>query len=101
MVTTAGRVAILDLGLATLAAGAGSHRLTNTGMFVGTVGYLSPEQSEDARAVDYRSDLYTVGCLLHALLVGHAPFRESPTVSVREYSKPSAAWVRPASRMTS
>ena len=85
MVTSAGRVAILDLGLATLVAGGGSQRLTNTGLFVGTVGYLSPEQSEDARAVDSRSDLYAVGCLLHALLVGHAPFRESPTVSVREW----------------
>lgn len=83
MVTTAGRVTILDLGLAALAAG--GDRLTSTGLLVGTVGYVAPEQSEDARSVDFRSDLYGVGCLLHAMLVGHPPFRENPDVPLREW----------------
>lgn len=82
MVTVTGRVAILDFGLATLTAGGGTH-LTGSGALLGTLGYIAPEQAEDARAVSPRADQYSLGCLLYALLTGHPPFRETPDVPLR------------------
>jgi len=50
-----------------------SRVLTSSGMFVGTIGYISPEQIQGEH-VDARSDVYSLGCVLYHLLVGAAPF---------------------------
>lgn len=47
--------------------------LTKTGMFVGTVDYIAPEQFE-GRRVDARADVYALGCVLYELLAGTVPF---------------------------
>lgn len=78
--TREGIVKVLDLGLARLPAGedAGDspeEELTHTGLLLGTIDYMAPEQTQDARAVDPRTDLYSLGCTLYALLVGSPPFR--------------------------
>ena len=76
----AGTVRVLDLGLARLvdasnpfgqAAGA---RLTESGMYMGTVDYMAPEQAEDSRRADHRADIYSLGCTLYFLLTGREPF---------------------------
>ena len=75
-------VKILDMGLARLS----KHRpsfgdslddvpaLTATGQIMGTIDYMSPEQAEDAHAVDHRADIYSLGCTLYRLLAGRPLF---------------------------
>ncbi|MCY1040102.1 protein kinase [Corallococcus sp. bb12-1] len=64
---------LLDFGLA-YEAGLG-HGLTATGEVMGTPAYMSPEQARgDLRAIDRRSDVYSLGATLHELLTGSPPF---------------------------
>lgn len=67
---------VIDFGVAkATSAMAGRTLATNAGAFLGTPGYLSPEQAEQgAAAVDTRTDVYSLGALLHELLVGEPPF---------------------------
>lgn len=68
-------VKVMDFGLAKLVTpdGKEAQKLTQTGMLVGSVQYLSPEQSKGLRA-DHRSDIYALGCVLFECLTGEAPF---------------------------
>jgi len=65
-------VKVLDFGIAKLQ-GAGGTSLTAAGMAFGTPSYMSPEQAQ-AKEVDPRSDLYSVGVILFELLAGKLPF---------------------------
>ncbi|HET9143719.1 serine/threonine-protein kinase [Actinophytocola sp.] len=56
-------------------------RLTATGMFVGTPGYLSPEQI-DGREVTPASDVFALGCVLVFAATGHGPFRGGDTMAL-------------------
>jgi WD40 repeat protein len=72
------RVKILDMGLARVTAGPGDgaepSALTQTGTFLGTPSFVAPEQAEDSRQADIRSDLYSLGGTLYYLLTGEVPF---------------------------
>jgi TolB-like protein len=68
-----GTARIADFGVAYAA---GSARLTETGMLVGTLSYLSPEQASGDE-VDARSDLYALGLIAVEMLTGDIPFRRS------------------------
>ncbi|MCC6996181.1 MAG: serine/threonine protein kinase [Deltaproteobacteria bacterium] len=70
------RVKILDFGIAKLAAEAqGVSLKTKTGSVMGTPYYMSPEQCRGAGEVDWRSDIYSMGCILYEMACGTPPFR--------------------------
>jgi serine/threonine-protein kinase len=73
-----GRVKLMDLGIARAAAG---ETVTQTAAMLGTAQYLSPEQAQ-GQTVDYRSDLYSLGCCLYELLTGTVPFRGATPVAI-------------------
>jgi eukaryotic-like serine/threonine-protein kinase len=70
MVAPDGSVKVLDFGIARAM---DSTTLTQTSSVVGTAAYMSPKQAL-GRPADERSDIYSLGCVLYALLTGHPPF---------------------------
>ena len=75
LVDGAGRPRVIDFGVARWSEAAGADGgLTSTGQFIGTLRYTSPEQLPTARGtVDARSDVYSLGVMLHELLTGRPP----------------------------
>ena len=69
-----GVVRLIDFGLAKSLSRQQDNSLTGSSYFLGTLDYISPEQAMEARKVDIRSDLYSVGCTLYTLLTGRPPF---------------------------
>ncbi|KAB8172555.1 protein kinase [Streptomyces sp. 3MP-14] len=84
IITETGSVKVMDFGIARALHGA-NQTMTQTGMVMGTPQYLSPEQAL-GKAIDTRSDLYAVGCLLYELLAQRPPFvGESPIAVVYQH----------------
>ena len=74
-----GRVKLTDFGLASAAMDV-SH-ITSMGQTVGTPSYIAPERISGADANE-RSDLFSMGCVMYAMLTGHSPFRGRHTLEV-------------------
>ena len=89
MVTTDGRVKVLDFGLAKLKHNSADvnddlttiEQLTGQHQVTGTPAYMSPEQAE-GRPVDARSDVFSLGILLYEMATGVRPFRGSSPMSI-------------------
>ncbi|MEO7822945.1 MAG: serine/threonine-protein kinase [Gemmatimonadaceae bacterium] len=77
-----GRAMVTDFGIARALTDTGDSRLTATGMAIGTPAYMSPEQSAGDRAIDGRSDLYSLGVVGYQMLCGQPPFTATNTPSM-------------------
>jgi len=69
-----GQALVADFGLARAIGAAEYRRLTETGVIVGTLYYMSPEQLREARDLDQRADIYSLGCILYEMLSGGPPY---------------------------
>ena len=69
-----GHVRVADFGIARALHEAAGGALTQTGFALGTPAYMSPEQAAADTALDGRSDVYSLGCVLFEMLAGHPPF---------------------------
>jgi serine/threonine protein kinase/tetratricopeptide (TPR) repeat protein len=72
-----GRVLVMDFGLARTLQGDG---MTRTGTMLGTMEYMSPEQAQ-AKDLDARSDIFTVGLILYELLTGIMPYQAESAIA--------------------
>jgi serine/threonine-protein kinase len=90
---------VADFGLARAIGAAEYQRLTETGVIVGTVFYMSPEQLKEDRDLDQRADIYSLGCILYEMLTGAPPYTGSSISDIVRRilrgSTPSAARVNP------
>ncbi len=82
-----GRAMLTDFGIARAFASADDDRLdkgrlTGTGLLVGSPRYMSPEQASGERALDGRSDIYTLGLVGYEMLVGESPYAGSSAASM-------------------
>lgn len=74
MLTPKGQVKLMDFGIAQLQQ-LENAKLTQAGSMMGSILYASPEQLQDARSVDFRSDIYALGISLYEMLVGESPYK--------------------------
>lgn len=71
---SSGHALVVDFGIGRAITAAQADRLTETGIAVGTPGYMSPEQATADPHLDGRSDLYSLACVAYEMFAGHPPF---------------------------
>ena len=92
MITPEGTVKIMDFGIARMESQVG---LTQTGTFMGTPRYISPEMARGF-GTDIRSDLYSLGLVLYEMLVGRPPFdADNPWAILRQQIESDPPPIRP------
>ena len=81
MIRKDGLVKLADMGLARAIDDTTDTNITQPGMTVGTVDYMSPEQGRDSKLADIRSDIYSLGCAWYHMLTGGPPFSDGSVTS--------------------
>lgn len=77
-----GQPMLADFGIALAVSNAGGHRVTQTGLSLGTPQYMSPEQATADQYVDGRSDIYSLGAVLYEMLTGDPPHTGSTAQAI-------------------
>jgi Tol biopolymer transport system component len=77
-----GQPLVADFGIALAVSNAGGSRITQTGLSLGTPQYMSPEQATGDRAIDGRTDIYSLGALTYEMLGGEAPHTGSTSQAI-------------------
>ena len=77
-----GQPLVSDFGIALAVSHAGGHRITQTGLSLGTPAYMSPEQATGDRAIDGRTDIYSLGAMLYEMLTGEPPHTGSTAQAI-------------------
>ncbi|MEO8183682.1 MAG: protein kinase [Deltaproteobacteria bacterium] len=67
-------IKVLDFGISKVNGGSQQFSLTDTATLMGSPAYMSPEQLESSRNVDGRADIWSLGVILHELIIGQVPF---------------------------
>jgi Serine/threonine protein kinase len=82
--SVSGRAVLADFGIARIVGTPDNPvtDLTGAGMMIGTMSYISPEQSTGEGEIDGRADLYSLGCVLYELLTGAPPFTGNSPMAV-------------------
>jgi serine/threonine-protein kinase len=98
LVTREQQVKVLDFGIARMPRGETAAGLTGHGQIVGTVAYMSPEQTR-GEEIDARSDMFSFGCVLYECATGRSPFAGRSALEVMHRiaaeDPPSASSLRP------
>jgi serine/threonine protein kinase/formylglycine-generating enzyme required for sulfatase activity len=81
MLTASGQAQLVDFGLSR---SEGASRLTRTGVALGSLPYMAPEQVRGDREVDHRCDVYSLGVTLYELLTLKAPYRSRDAQRLRQ-----------------
>lgn len=76
------RAKVLDFGIVRVA-GEDDRRSTQTGMVLGTIGYMAPEQARGSHDVDARTDVFALGCVLFECLTGRPAFTGRDVLAVQ------------------
>ncbi len=75
-------VKVLDFGIARVLEGEQNTRLTQTGMLMGTPGFIAPEQIQSTCEADSRADIYALGAILYFMLTGGRPYEGATPQSI-------------------
>ncbi len=75
------KVKLIDFGLARMTGVEAAQKITKTGVAIGSVNYMSPEQCV-GKAIDGRTDIYSLGCVIYQCLIGEPPFAADNGVAV-------------------
>ena len=95
MLTPQGRVQLLDFGVSASLESTDTERMTRTGAFLGTLGYMSPEQVRgDFDALDARTDVFSLGITLHEMLALEPAFQGTPRTILSQVSEGRRSSVR-------
>lgn len=85
LLLSGGHLQVTDFGIAKalgVASAAGTNGLTSTGVSIGTLGYMAPEQAVGDPAADHRVDIYALGVVAYEILAGQRLFGDRPPASL-------------------